>query len=122
MKHPKILVADDDKELTKFYCDILSSRGYKPCSANDGEETLSVIEKEKPDLVLSGVMLPKLHGLFVLEIVKATPETKHTKVIMLTAIADEHIKKRALKLGAADYLVKDETTIAELLDKIKKVA
>lgn len=117
---PTILVVDDDTNLTGLYEAALTSRGYRVLVANDGEAALSMAEKEKPDLILLDIMMPAIHGLHVLDILKATPESKNTKVIMLTALSDEATKEKALEYGAADYIVKSESNMAEILERVTK--
>lgn len=117
---PTILVVDDDATLTKLYSAALSSRGYRVLSASNGEEGMALAEKEKPDLILLDVMMPGLHGLHVLDILNATPEMKDTKIIMLTALSDQSTKEKAVECGAFDYIVKSETSMAEIIDKVHK--
>ena len=117
---PTILVVDDDVNLTKLYEAAFSSRGYRVIVANDGETALSLAEKEKPDLVLLDIMMPAIHGLHVLDILKATPESKDAKIIMLTALSDDATKEKALEYGATDYIVKSESNMAEILDRVAK--
>jgi two-component system phosphate regulon response regulator PhoB len=117
---PTILVVDDDTNLTQLYEAALTARGYHVFVANDGEAALTLAEKEKPDLVLLDIMMPEIHGLHVLDILKATPETQAAKVIMLTALGDEATKEKALETGAIDYIVKSQSNMAEILERIGK--
>lgn len=117
---PTILVVDDDQNLTKLYEAALSARGYRVVTANDGEAALSTAEAEKPHLIMLDIMMPSIHGLHVLDILKATPETKDSKIIMLTALGDEATKEKALECGAFDYIVKSETNMADVLDRVGK--
>lgn len=117
---PTILIVDDDTNLTQLYEATLKSRGYRTLVANDGERALELAEKESPALILLDVMMPRVHGLHVLDIVKATPATKDTKIIMLTALGDEATKEKALEYGATDYIVKSESSMADILDRVGK--
>lgn len=118
---PKILVVDDDSNLTRLYEAALSARGYRVVVANNGEAALTLAEKETPDLILMDVMMPAIHGLHVLDILKATPETKDAKIIMLTALGDEETKQKALDTGAVDYIVKSQSNMGEILERIGRV-
>lgn len=118
---PKILVVDDDSNLTRLYEAALTARGYRVVVANNGEVALTLAEKEKPDLILMDVMMPAIHGLHVLDILKATPETKDAKIIMLTALGDEETKQKALDTGAVDYIVKSQSNMGEILERIGRV-
>jgi DNA-binding response OmpR family regulator len=117
---PTILIVDDDTNLTKLYEAALSARGYRVVIANDGENALSMAEAEKPNLILLDIMMPNIHGLHVLDILKATPETKDSKIIMLTALGDDATKEKAIETGASDYIVKSETNMADVLDRVAK--
>lgn len=117
---PLILVVDDDTNLTQLYEAALTARGYRVMVANTGEEALAIADREKPDLILLDIMMPAIHGLHVLDIIKATPETEESKIIMLTALGDEATKERALECGAEDYIVKSESNMAEIIERINK--
>ena len=82
----KILLVEDDNNLREIYEARLQAEGYTIVSAKDGEEALVVAKAEKPDLVISDVMMPKISGFEMLDILRNTPGLKETKVIMLTAL------------------------------------
>ncbi len=115
---PTILVIDDDVTLVKLYSTALSARGYRVLTALNGEEGMAIADREKPDLILLDVMMPEIHGLHVLDILKSTPEMEDTKIIMLTALSDEATRERAVECGAYDFIVKSETSMADIIDKV----
>lgn len=117
---PTILVVDDDTNLTTLYEAALAARGYRVVVTNNGETALDLAEKEKPDLILLDIMMPAIHGLHVLDILKATPETEGAKIIMLTALSDEATKEKALATGAIDYIVKSESNMADILERVAR--
>jgi CheY-like chemotaxis protein len=114
----KIMLVEDDNNLREIYEARLLAEGYEIVSAKDGEEALAMAVKEKPDLIISDVMMPKISGFDMLDILRSTPETKHTKIIMMTALSQAEDKARADKLGADKYLVKSQVT----LEDVAKVA
>jgi CheY-like chemotaxis protein len=114
----KIMLVEDDNNLREIYEARLLAEGYEIISAKDGEEALALAVKEKPDLIISDVMMPKISGFDMLDILRSTPETKNTKVIMMTALSQTEDKARADKLGADRYLVKSQVT----LEDVAKVA
>jgi CheY-like chemotaxis protein len=114
----KIMLVEDDNNLREIYEARLLAEGYEIVSAKDGEEALALAVKEKPDLIISDVMMPKISGFDMLDILRSTPETKNTKVIMMTALSQAEDKTRADKLGADRYLVKSQVT----LEDVAKVA
>jgi CheY-like chemotaxis protein len=74
----------------------------------------------KPDLVLLDVMMPKVSGFDVLDIIRNTPETVNLKVIMLTALSQESDQERAKSLQVDDYLIKSQVVIADVIERIKR--
>lgn len=117
---PTIMIVDDDKNIREMYSATLESQGYNIISVSDGEKALDSIMREKPDLILLDIMMPQIHGLHILDIIKATPDTKDVKIIMLTALSDEETKKQAKKYGATDYIVKSQVSMQEVLKRIDK--
>lgn len=111
---PKIMLVEDDNNLREIYGERLMAEGYDIVSANDGEEALALAVKEKPDLILSDVMMPKISGFDMLDILRQTPETKNTKVVMMTALSQTEDKDRAERLGADRYLVKSQVTLEDV--------
>ncbi len=119
-KHPKrILLVEDDDSLASVYTTRLQAEGFDVRRVSDGEEALAGAKTYKPDLVLLDVMMPKVSGFDVLDILRNTPETANLKVIMLTALSQESDQERAKKLGADDYLVKSQVVISDVIDRIR---
>ncbi len=114
----KIMLVEDDNNLREIYEARLLAEGYEIVAAKDGEDALALAVKEKPDLIISDVMMPKISGFDMLDILRSTPETKNTKVIMMTALSQAEDKGRADRLGADRYLVKSQVT----LEDVAKVA
>ncbi|MBP7820673.1 response regulator [Candidatus Saccharibacteria bacterium] len=110
----KIMLVEDDNNLREIYGERLIAEGYEIVSAKDGEEALAMAVKEKPDLIISDVMMPKISGFDMLDILRQTPETKNTKVIMMTALSQAEDKERASSLGADKYLVKSQVTLEDV--------
>jgi CheY-like chemotaxis protein len=117
----KILLVEDDNNLREIYEARLQAEGYDIVSARDGEEALTVAMKEKPDLVISDVMMPKISGFDMLDILRTTEETKNVKIIMMTALSQAEDKERAEKLGADRYLVKSQVTLEDVAKVAKEV-
>lgn len=115
-----ILVVDDDKALTKLYSAALSARDYRVLVADNGEDAMRIAETEKPELILLDIMMPEIHGLHVLDILKSTGDLDETKIIMLTALSDISTKEKAIKMGAYDFIVKSESSMAEIIDKVHR--
>lgn len=120
-KKVKVLIVDDDAFLSGIYATKLELEGFQVVSARDGEEGLKAAMREKPDLILLDVLMPKLDGFEVLKRLKAEPEFKTTPVIMLTNLGQKEDIEKGLADGAVDYLIKAHFVPAEAVDKIKKV-
>lgn len=117
----KILLVEDDNNLREVYEDRLLAEGYDIVSARDGEEALTVAMKERPDLIISDVMMPKISGFDMLDIIRSTEETKNVKVIMMTALSQAEDKDRAARLGADRYLVKSQVTLEDVAKAARDV-
>ena len=106
----------------RMYQRKLEAEGFKLTLAFNGEEGLAALKKEIPDLVLLDIMMPKMNGIEMLKAVKADPALKDIPVIILTNLGDrpEDVQK-AKDLGAADYLVKANVSLKELVEKIKTI-
>ena len=117
----KIMLVEDDNNLREIYEARLLAEGYEIVSAEDGEQALAMAVKEKPDLIISDIMMPKISGFDMLDILRSTPETKHTKIIMMTALSQAEDKERADKLGADKYLVKSQVTLEDVAKVTKEV-
>lgn len=120
INHPKrILLVEDDDALANVYLMRLQAEGFDVRRVANGEEALASALSYKPDLVLLDVMMPKVSGFDVLDILRNTPETANLRVIMLTALSQDSDKQRAASLGVDDYLVKSQVVIADVIDRIK---
>ena len=117
----KIMLVEDDKSLREIYSIRLVAEGYEVVSAGDGEEALAMAVQERPDLILSDVMMPKISGFDMLDILRSTPETKNIKVIMMTALSSEDQRQRGENLGADKYLVKSQVGIEDVINAVHEV-
>ena len=117
----KILLVEDYKSLREIYGVRLMAEGYTITSAGDGEEALAVAIKERPDLIVSDVMMPKISGFDMLDILRSTTETKNIKVIMMTALSSEDQRARGEALGADRYLVKSQVGIEDVVRTVHDV-
>src|ERR1700748_1160397 len=97
------------------------AEGYDIVAAQTGEEALVFAKKNKPDLIVSDVMMPRISGFEMLDILRNTDELKHTKVIMLTALGQTEDQKRADNLGADRYLVKSQVTLEDIVNAAKEL-
>lgn len=116
---PRLLLVEDDDALANVYVMRLQAEGMDIRRVANGEDALAAVLSFKPDLILLDVMMPKVSGFDVLDIIRNTPEVTNVKIIMLTALSQESDKARAVSLGVDDYLVKSQVVIADVVDRIK---
>jgi len=116
----RILLVEDDDNLASVYLTRLQAESFDVRRVANGEEALATAISYKPDLVILDVMMPKVSGFDVLDILRNTPETANLKVIMLTALSQDSDKQRAEALGVDDYLVKSQVVIADVIDRIRQ--
>lgn len=115
----KILLVEDDDALANVYQTRLEAEGFNVRRVANGEDALSAALEFRPDLILLDVMMPKVSGFDVLDILRNTPDTANVKIVMLTALSQDSDRERAQQLGVNDYLVKSQVVIADVVDRIK---
>ncbi len=115
-----ILIVEDDENLANVYETRLQAEGFNTKRVQNGEDAIAAATMAKPDLILLDVMMPKVSGFDVLDILRNTPETANAKIIMLTALSQDSDKERARSLGVNDYLIKSQVVIADVVDRIKQ--
>lgn len=116
----KILIVEDDVQLLNAYKMLLSTKGYDVLTAGAGQIGYAIAKSEKPDLIILDVMLPGgMNGFDVLEQLKLFEDTKNIPVLIMTNLETE--EKVAKTIGAADYLVKVNTSNDQLVAKVKEL-
>lgn len=119
LKKKKILVVDDDKSMLKIIEARLKHANYEVELAQNGEEAIDAMSKKQPKLVLLDIVMPGLDGFQVLEMMKKNRRTRRIPVIMITSKADDQAVKRAITMGARDYIVKPFSP-AVMLEKVRR--
>lgn len=115
----KILLVEDDAALATVYKTRLEAEGFDVRHVDNGEDALTNAIDYRPDLIVLDVMMPKIDGFDVLDILRQTPETTSMRVVMLTALSQAKDKERAEQLGADDYLVKSQVVITDVIARIR---
>lgn len=116
-KIKKILVVEDEKSLNNILQKALQHAGFETTAAYDGEAALDILSKNKFDLVLLDILLPKLSGVDVMS--EMSKRHDLTPVIAVTNLGREEARKEVMDLGAKNYLIKSETPIAEIVRQVK---
>lgn len=117
----KVLLVEDDNNLREIFEMRLQAEGYQTLTASDGEEALVVSLKEKPDLIIADIMMPKMSGFEMLETLRAAPDTNNIKVIIMTALGQAEDQARGEKLGVVKYLVKSQVTLEDFVRVVKEI-
>lgn len=106
MTNEKILLVDDDNLLRRIVADRLALKGYNMITATNGEEGFEKARKEKPDLIITDVIMPKMSGFELCKKIREENDIKSTPVIILTSKGQTTDKIEGLKTGGDDYLTK----------------
>jgi two-component system cell cycle response regulator len=115
----RILLVEDDLALATAYKVRMEAEGFDVRHCPDGEEAMQEALSYHPDLILLDIMMPKISGFDVLDILRNTKETAHTKIIILTALSQPADRQRAKDLGADEFLVKSQAVIADVMKRIR---
>jgi len=115
----KILLIEDDKMLADMYITKFSKEGLKVIRAEDGAKGLEIAKKEKPDMILLDIIMPKLDGFAVLRELKKDPGMGDTHILLLTNLGQSEDVDKGRELGADDYFIKANHTPAEIVEKVK---
>lgn len=121
MAKAKLLLVEDDITLVKMYEMKFHNDGYEVSVAYDGLEGLEKATKEKPDLVILDIMLPKLDGIAVFKKMRSNSATFKTPVLLLTNFDQEDAVFECFKLGAVDYLLKSEVTPKDVVQRVENL-
>lgn len=121
LKGQKIMWVEDDKFLSDIIARKLSLQGCSLVHATDGETALTLVETEKPDLILLDILLPGVDGYEILKRLKNGQNTKKIPVILLSNLGQKDDVEKGKSLGAARFLIKATVTLDEIVEEIKAV-
>jgi DNA-binding response OmpR family regulator len=110
----RVLFVEDDPTVAQMYRLKLELDGYQVIMAKDGEEGLRLAREVDPDIVFLDIRLPKIDGFSVLQGLRAADRTRNVPVVILSNYGEQDLVERGLKLGALEYLIKSQTTPANL--------
>ncbi len=120
MAKGKILVVDDEVNITQILEFSIGAEGYEVITAANGEEAIDKARREQPDLIILDIMMPKIDGYEACRILKANPLTKSIPVVLLTAKGRDIDKRLGYEVGATDYIVKPFSP-NKLVDRIHQL-
>ena len=116
----KVLVVDDDQYIQRMYGRTMQLESVEVIGINEGTQAVETAKREKPDIILMDVMMPKMNGLDALRALKASDETKDIPVIMLSAYEEEALLLNAINSGASMYLLKSDFEPQQIVDILKE--
>ena len=117
----KILLIEDEKILAEMYQDKWTEAGFKVFLAFDSKEGLALAKKEKPDLIVLDILLPRENGITFLTWLRKDKEISSIPVVAFSNYDDPETKKQAKKMGVRNYLIKTNYTPSEIVAKIKQL-
>jgi len=121
LNEKKVVIIDDEEGVLEMYKTKLESEGFKVLTALDGPAGIEIIKKEMPSVILLDIIMPKLNGFDVLNIIKSNQATADIPIILLTNLPKEAGEQKGHELKAAGYLVKAEYEPKVLADMIKNL-
>lgn len=116
-----VLIIEDEEALARLYQKSVTDPNVRFIIARDGLEGLAIAKKEKPALIVTDIMMPRMNGIQVLETVKSDPVLKNTPVVMLSNLNSEDDVKKAREKGAADFWSKRDNAPSMIVAKILKM-
>ncbi len=116
----KVLIVEDDTFLQGLMANKVGKAGYDVVTTSDGEKAMTALAQNKFDMVLLDLLLPDISGFDILKNVKKA--SRATPVIVFSNLSEDKDIKKAIELGAEEYLIKSNFTLEELVAKVKKLA
>ena len=120
-KKRKILLVEDDSMIVEMYKLRFEEEGFEVTVTEKGSEAIELASSLKPDIMLLDIILPEVDGFNILQSLKSEEKTKSLPILMLTNLAQESDKEKAISMGANDYLVKSQHTPSDVLQKVKEI-
>jgi len=117
----KILVVEDEPALQKSLLEYLKRENFETLGASNGEDGIVLAKKERPDLILLDIVLPRKNGYEVIKELKSDDNTSRIPIVLLTNLGSYADVEKALNLGATTYLVKADYKLEEIIAKIKEI-
>lgn len=120
-KKQKILLVEDDSMIVEMYRLRFEEEGFEVTVTEKGSEAIELAGSLKPDIILLDIILPEVDGFNILQALKSEAKTKSVPILLLTNLAQESDRERAMNLGANDYFVKSQHTPSDVLQKVKEI-
>ena len=115
-----VVIIEDDQTAASYYATLFRGNGYQVEVANDGVSGVDLCTRMQPQLILLDVMMPRQNGILVLQTLRASDETKNTPVVVMSNFSEPTLIKRAIQLGALEYVIKTQVEGPALLDALPR--
>ena len=115
-----MVIIEDDASVAEYYATLFRGNGYRVEVAHDGVSGVDLCVRVEPDVILLDVMMPRQNGILVLQTLRASDETRNTPVVVLSNFSEPTLIKRALQLGALEYVIKTQVEGAALLQAVPR--
>jgi len=115
-----LVIIEDDQQVADYYATLFGGNGYRVEVANDGISGVDLCSRLQPEVILLDVMMPRQNGILVLQTLRASDETRETPVVVLSNFSEPTLIKRALQLGALEYVIKTQVEGAALLQAVPR--
>lgn len=117
----KVCIVEDEPLIQEMYKDKFEHDGFDVSTASDGEEGLGVIKKEKPDIILTDLMMPNQDGISMMKRLRQDPSFSKTPVVILTNLDNSETAEKTSDFNAAFYLVKSRYSPSEVANIVKEI-
>lgn len=119
-KNKKVLIIEDDPSISKILGYKISNLGFQVLHAKEGQAGFELAQRELPDLILLDLLIPKLHGMSVLEKIRQNERTQDIPVFILTNISSSGAIKNSVQLHADAYFIKSDSSLDRLAEQVKR--
>ncbi len=120
-KHTRVLLVDDDLATREMYAEFLRAAGFEIFEASDGLEGLEKVNQIPPDVIITGIIMPRMDGYGLVDALKKSVATADIPVIFLSHLGREEDDKRAIEIGVKDFIIRDMTPPVEVINRVKVV-
>ena len=117
----KVLIVEDEVDILDLLADKFTSEGFETIRSETAEKGVKLALKDRPDLVLLDIILPKMDGITMLKMLRKNPWGKNVPVIILSNVTDQTKVSEAMRLGVYDYIVKTNLILNDLVKQVKEV-
>lgn len=116
-----ILIIDDDEEARRFYREVFSAKGFTALVGKDGLEGLDIAIRERPDIIFTGIVMPRMDGFELIRNLKSNVVTNNIPVVMFSHLGREEDKRKAHDLGVRDFIVRSLVTPNEVIERVMAI-